>query len=128
MEIVNSISFNNNNELEISDNYNNKSLSPIINNLNESISLLNITTQTPQKDYLLINDISRKSIPLIQYSPKIDIENELIQKIENIENKLHSVILLFNDYNKINNTISDYMNIECIIIIIFKIKNHHYLH
>lgn len=127
MEIVNSISFNNNNELEISDNYNNKSLSPIINNLNESISLLNITTQTPQKDYLLINDISRKSIPLIQYSPKIDIENELIQKIENIENKLHSVILLFNDYNKINNTISDYMNIECIIII-FKIINHHYLH
>lgn len=127
MEIVNSISFNNNNELEISDNYNNKSLSPIINNLNESISLLNITTQTPQKDYLLINDISRKSIPLIQYSPKIDIENELIQKIENIENKLHSVILLFNDYNKINNTISDYMNIECIIII-FKIINHQYLH
>lgn len=127
MEIVNSFSFNNNNELEISDNYNNKSLSPIINNLNESISLLNITTQTPQKDYLLINDISRKSIPLIQYSPKIDIENELIQKIENIENKLHSVILLFNDYNKINNTISDYMNIECIIII-FKIINHHYLH
>lgn len=127
MEIVNSISFNNNNELEISDNYNNKSLSPIINNLNESISLLNITTQTPQKDYLLINDISRKSIPLIQYSPKIDIENELIQKIENIENKLHSVILLFNDYNKINNTISDYMNIECIIII-FKIINHQNLH
>lgn len=127
MEIVNSFSFNNNNELEISDNYNNKSLSPIINNLNESISLLNITTQTPQKDYLLINDISRKSIPLIQYSPKIDIENELIQKIENIENKLHSVILLFNDYNKINNTISDYMNIGCIIII-FKIINHHYLH